>query len=324
MLPLGLGLGGWGPGCFDFLYRAPHPLNKATAAWLMVVNTLLTFISYKSLSTWSWCIYIYIYRWYINRYIYIYIMLDFGLFIDHGEFHAWVPARPRWSFALPTSDVWRNSRPWPLDCCCFQGWESVQRWWWWWWWWWWWELHDTWYTTLALFGVQNRGVIAYYICIYIYILPIYYLVYIYVQVYIHIFITKCYYTRHNTHTHLYIYIYNIIQSWFQFTGWSSVVGVEILDWLELLRPTRSEMRGPSSSSVFGQELHRHPEMAMTRAWHHTATSSSQMTGKWVKIRLFIPFYNVFPLTWLKKLSRNIRYPPSIELDEGKICRHPSY
>jgi hypothetical protein len=87
-----------------------------------------------------------------------------------------------------------------LDCCCFQGWESVQRWWWWWWWWWW-ELHDTWYTTLALFGVQNRGVSTYYICIYI--LPIYYLVYIYVQVYIHIFITKCYYTRHNTHTSIY-------------------------------------------------------------------------------------------------------------------------
>ena len=37
--------GGWGPGCFDFWYRAPHLLNKATAAWLMVVNTLLNIIN---------------------------------------------------------------------------------------------------------------------------------------------------------------------------------------------------------------------------------------------------------------------------------------
>ena len=54
----------------------------------MVVNTLLTFISYKSLSTWSWCIYIYISIDDILIDIYIYIMLDFGLFIDHAEFHA--------------------------------------------------------------------------------------------------------------------------------------------------------------------------------------------------------------------------------------------
>ena len=131
---------------------------------------------------------VYIYRYIDDISIYQYIIYIYiGLFIDHAEFHAWVPARPRWSFALPTSDAWRNSRPWP---CC-QGWESVQRrgWWWWWWWWWWRELHNTWYmihwyTTLAPFGVRNRGVITYYICIYIYILAIYYLVYIYMYKYI--------------------------------------------------------------------------------------------------------------------------------------------
>ena len=58
-----------------------------------------------------------------------------------------------------------------------------------------------------------------YMCIYIYITYLLSSLYLYVQVYIHIYITKCCYTRHNTHTHL--YIYNIIQSCFQFTGWSS-------------------------------------------------------------------------------------------------------
>ena len=181
------GVRGWGPGCFDFLYRAPHPLNKATAAWLMVVNALLTFISYKSLSNG-----IYIYRWYININIYIYVRY-------------WIIYRSCWVSCLssrtPKMELrFANERrvtqlqatalgllllSWLREFTAMMMMMMMMRITWWWW-----ELHDTWYTTLALFGVQNRGVITYYIyvCIYIYILPIYYLVYIYMYKYIYIFI----------------------------------------------------------------------------------------------------------------------------------------